>query len=144
VRALENMIKRFVIRQDEQLVVRELSRPRPTPGAPPAVPVTLPPDYNSVALPAFHSPSSAAPPAAPPAGDAPQAAGAADAPGGGESQVGHRLADIAREASTAAERRAISAALDQVHWNRRKAAQMLGVSYKTLLNKIKDTGIERP
>jgi hypothetical protein len=31
-----------------------------------------------------------------------------------------------------------------VHWNRRKAAVLLGVSYKTLLNKIKETGIERP
>src|SRR5581483_10002162 len=29
VRELENMIKRFVILQDEQLVVRELNRPRP-------------------------------------------------------------------------------------------------------------------
>ncbi|MGH9346658.1 MAG: helix-turn-helix domain-containing protein [Vicinamibacterales bacterium] len=39
---------------------------------------------------------------------------------------------------------AISDTLRHVHWNRRKAAQMLGVSYKTLLNKIKETGIERP
>jgi len=38
----------------------------------------------------------------------------------------------------------IAATLRQVHWNRRKAAQILGVSYKTLLNKIKETGIERP
>ena len=38
----------------------------------------------------------------------------------------------------------IADTLRQVHWNRRKAAQLLGVSYKTLLNKIKETGIERP
>ena len=31
IRELENMIKRFVILQDEQLVIRELSRPRPMP-----------------------------------------------------------------------------------------------------------------
>ena len=31
-----------------------------------------------------------------------------------------------------------------MHWNRRKAAQLLGVSYKTLLNKIKETGLEQP
>ena len=37
----------------------------------------------------------------------------------------------------------IADTLRQVHWNRRKAAQLLGVSYKTLLNKIKETGIER-
>jgi DNA-binding NtrC family response regulator len=28
-----------------------------------------------------------------------------------------------------------------VRWNRRKAAEHLGVSYKTLLNKIKECGI---
>ena len=43
-----------------------------------------------------------------------------------------------------AERAIISDTLKQVHWNRRKAAQLLGVSYKTLLNKIKETGLERP
>ena len=60
------------------------------------------------------------------------------------SQDGRRLADVAREAQLTAERTVISATLRQVHWNRRKAAQILGVSYKTLLNKIKETGIERP
>jgi DNA-binding NtrC family response regulator len=60
------------------------------------------------------------------------------------SADGRRLADVAREAALAAERVAISDTLRQVHWNRRKAAQILGVSYKTLLNKIKETGIERP
>ena len=33
--------------------------------------------------------------------------------------------------------------LRQVHWNRRRAAEQLGVSYKTLLNKIKECGISR-
>ena len=49
----------------------------------------------------------------------------------------------AKRRSTA-ERTVIADTLRQVHWNRRKAAQLLGVSYKTLLNKIKETGIERP
>ena len=31
--------------------------------------------------------------------------------------------------------------LQQVHWNRRRAAEQLGVSYKTLLNKIKEWSI---
>ena len=54
---------------------------------------------------------------------------------------GRRLLDVVREASLAAERVAILDTLRQVRWNRRKAAQMLGVSYKTLLNKIKETDI---
>jgi DNA-binding NtrC family response regulator len=57
---------------------------------------------------------------------------------------GRRLSDVAREAALSAERTVIADTLRQVHWNRRKAAQLLGVSYKTLLNKIKETGIERP
>ena len=60
------------------------------------------------------------------------------------SQEGRRLSDVAREAALNAERTVIAETLRQVHWNRRKAAQLLGVSYKTLLNKIKETGIERP
>ena len=55
-----------------------------------------------------------------------------------------RQAEVAREAALAAERAVISDTLKQVHWNRRKAAVLLGVSYKTLLNKIKETGLERP
>ena len=54
------------------------------------------------------------------------------------------MSEVAREAALAAERTVIAETLRQVHWNRRKAAQLLGVSYKTLLNKIKETGIERP
>jgi len=53
------------------------------------------------------------------------------------------LAAVAKAASMKAERAAIEQTLGQVHWNRRKAAQILGVSYKTLLNKIKECGISR-
>ncbi len=143
VRELENMIKRFVILQDEQLVTRELSRPRltPNPGgvgrAAAADHVEIPPPYHSPP-PQPVAPVSAA--AAEPEDEEPQATDAAAPP----SQEGRRLADVAREAATAAERAVIADTLRQVHWNRRKAAQLLGVSYKTLLNKIKETGVERP
>jgi DNA-binding NtrC family response regulator len=60
-----------------------------------------------------------------------------DATGGGS------LAAVAKAASMKAERAAIEQTLRQVHWNRRKAALILGVSYKTLLNKIKECGISR-
>ena len=139
VRELENMIKRFVILQDEQLVVRELSKPRPVSSGAPAPPS----EYGAP----YQSPSSS--PAAPDPDedeeesedDAPVAVAVAPAPG---QHDGRRLADVAREAALTAERVVISETLRQVHWNRRKAAQLLGVSYKTLLNKIKETGIERP
>jgi len=56
---------------------------------------------------------------------------------------GSKLADVAKAASTKAERALIEETLSQVHWNRRRAAEQLGVSYKTLLNKIKECGISR-
>ncbi len=48
-----------------------------------------------------------------------------------------------RAAAMKAERALIDKTLNQVHWNRRKASQILEVSYKTLLNKIKECGITR-
>lgn len=39
------------------------------------------------------------------------------------------------------ERKAIDQALARFRWNRRKAAAYLSVSYKTLLNKMKECGI---
>jgi DNA-binding NtrC family response regulator len=56
---------------------------------------------------------------------------------------GSRLADVAKSASIKAERALIEETLNSVHWNRRRAAEQLGVSYKTLLNKIKECGISR-
>ena len=51
------------------------------------------------------------------------------------------LAEVARQAMLKAERDLIIPTLRRVHWNRRKAAPLLGISYKTLLNKIKEQGI---
>jgi len=151
------MIKRFVILQDEALVMRELTKPRPSLQPAPqvmGVPIYSAPQMPATAAdqgtPAYHSPSSgpgAAPPAPMPEPDEDEEVVDEDVPlasGPAGGQDGRRLADVAREAALAAERVAISDTLKQVHWNRRKAAQLLGVSYKTLLNKIKETGIERP
>jgi DNA-binding NtrC family response regulator len=57
--------------------------------------------------------------------------------------AGSRLADVAKAAALKAERAVIEDTLHQVRWNRRRAAEQLGVSYKTLLNKIKECGISR-
>jgi DNA-binding NtrC family response regulator len=131
------MIKRFVILQDEQLVIRELNKPRLVPN--PAGLTTPHPEYS----PPYHTPAPPAAAAPAPAADEeePEDEVAETPPPG---QDGRRLSEVAREAALAAERAVISDTLRQVHWNRRKAAVLLGVSYKTLLNKIKETGIERP
>ncbi|HET9372719.1 MAG TPA: sigma-54 dependent transcriptional regulator [Vicinamibacterales bacterium] len=51
------------------------------------------------------------------------------------------LLELAKRAALAAERTAIERTLIAQRWNRRKAARQLGVSYKTLLNKMKECGI---
>jgi two-component system response regulator AtoC len=40
-----------------------------------------------------------------------------------------------------AEREAIDRVLQHTQWNRKQAARLLGVSYKTLLHKIRDCGL---
>jgi two-component system response regulator AtoC len=131
IRELENMIKRIVILQDEQLVVREMSRaPRQMAayataaiGAPRAVATAVadePDDFDAQEE-----------------EEAQREVAVATAP------AGSRLADVAKAAAMKAERTIIEDTLRQVHWNRRRAAEQLGVSYKTLLNKIKECGISR-
>jgi two-component system, NtrC family, response regulator AtoC len=48
---------------------------------------------------------------------------------------------VARTASRQAERELIREALERTHWNRKRAAQQLKISYKSLLYKIKQTGL---
>lgn len=48
----------------------------------------------------------------------------------------------ARTASRKAERDLIAKALERTHWNRKRAARELQISYKSLLYKIKQTGLE--
>ncbi len=128
IRELENMIKRIVILQDESLVVREMSRaPRTSVAYAGAVAgdtrgatVDEPEDVDESAN---EEPQPDVPVAMAPAGS--------------------RLADVAKAAALKAERTIIEDTLNQVQWNRRRAAEQLGVSYKTLLNKIKESGISR-
>ena len=147
IRELENMIKRVVILQDEHLVIREIhqsmQRAEAASGqaavqAAAAVPVLVGVAPGAFAAGAATLP---VPPQVLPAAEPPDAAddtveSAAEATNGS-------LATVAKAAATKAERAAIEHTLRQVHWNRRKAAQILGVSYKTLLNKIKECGISR-
>jgi transcriptional regulator with PAS, ATPase and Fis domain len=161
IRELENMMKRLVILQDEQLAFTEIERnarvraanaaqvpaaaavavaegtPEPVAvGAasaigsiPPPVAHVAPPPLTAVPTPAFVSPPES------------ETVEGADAPPADETDGS--LAAVAKAAAMKAERALIEKTLRQVHWNRRKAAQILGVSYKTLLNKIKECGISR-
>jgi two-component system, NtrC family, response regulator AtoC len=54
------------------------------------------------------------------------------------------LREISRRASAAAERVAILGILQATGWNRRRAARLLRVSYKTLLSKIKSLDLKGP
>jgi transcriptional regulator with GAF, ATPase, and Fis domain len=71
-------------------------------------------------------PVEALPPAPPPAPSAPQLG----------------LREIGRLAACAAEKQALSDVLHQVRWNRKAAARILKVSYKTLLLKIGEYGLD--
>ena len=131
IRELENMIKRFVILQDDNLVQRELDKPRMGP-----ISMSAPGDALA---PPFQSPSST-----PPSDEEEDEDELDEDIAAPPEQDGRRLVEVAREAALNAERTVIAETLRRVHWNRRKAAELLGVSYKTLLNKIKETGLEQP
>jgi two-component system response regulator AtoC len=136
IRELENVVKRYVILQDPELVIGELQadeRDRPVHA----------PAINGSAM----QVRSTRPGNPVPGGDAPPAAAqhptgrGAQSDGHGDPDLAISLPALAREASLVAERVAIQHALSVFRWNRRKAARQLGVSYKTLLNKMKECGI---
>jgi DNA-binding NtrC family response regulator len=52
------------------------------------------------------------------------------------------LREVGRRVAQEAEREAIDRVLQHTGWNRKRAAALLGVSYKTLLHKIRDCGLE--
>ncbi len=63
-------------------------------------------------------------------------------PAAGEADAGAQsLRDIGKRAARDAEREALKRVLYQTNWNRKKAARILEVSYKTLLQKIKECGL---
>jgi len=51
------------------------------------------------------------------------------------------LKEVTRQSVQRSEREAIFRALSTVEWNRRKASRLLGISYRSLLYKIRDYGI---
>jgi two-component system response regulator AtoC len=128
VRELQNLVRRAVVLGTEAAVRKEIGlgfsvaarRTLPAPG--PAIEI-------AAAAPAAGAASTAVathPPADPPPID------------GNTS-----LKDISRIAAREAERVLILRMLQQTRWNRKEAAQILGISYKALLYKIKDAGLDK-
>jgi len=145
IRELENMIKQIVVLQDEQMVIREIGRQTQrlaaTAGAaagagggagmsfPDPIPMPVPAPAGAAPAPGTQLPDEDDDPVE--EDEVVPAEGAVS------------LTEVSRAAALKAERALIEQTLQQVHWNRRKAAALLGVSYKTLLNKIKECGISR-
>ena len=146
IRELENMMKRLVVLQDETLILAELGRLRTARanaeaednarGGPREHVGTIPMSRPPMAVaPPPPMPTYAIPPPAPPEPVAAVSAMNHNAEGG------VNLQELARTAAMGAEKEAIQHALERFRWNRRKTAEYLQVSYKTLLNKMKECGI---
>ena len=58
--------------------------------------------------------------------------------------IAESLREIARRGAREAERKALAEVLERVNWNRAEASRILKVSYKTLLNKICECGLQTP
>jgi transcriptional regulator with GAF, ATPase, and Fis domain len=124
VRELENLVKRMVILGTDEPIRRELAE---------AISAR---SRSNGAIPVLNAPPAPIPAPAPPAAAPPAPAPPPGVPAGS-------LKDIARQAAREAERELIFRTLHQTRWNRREAAQLLGISYKALLYKIKEAELDR-
>ena len=130
VRELENLVKRMVILGTDAQIRRDLAdaiagrhlRVGPIPALQPAIPAA-----------AAAGTAPAAAPAAPPPAAVPAPA----------TVFTGSLKDIGRHAAREAERELIFRTLQHTRWNRREAAEILGISYKALLYKIKEAELDR-
>jgi two-component system response regulator AtoC len=126
VRELENAIKRIVVLGSDTAVRHEIAEAiadrDPYVGR---VPVMVPSQDQAPAPARTVLPAAAAPVSA--------------APDGSESCS---LKVIARKAAREAERTLIARTLQHTRWNRREAAEILGISYKALLYKIKEAELD--
>jgi transcriptional regulator with GAF, ATPase, and Fis domain len=136
VRELENLVKRMVILGSDAPIRRDVAdsiagRALRVSAIPALQPAAATPPAPAVPLPASPPPAPAAPV---------QDTGTTAPP---PSNVSGSLKDIARHAAREAERELIFRTLQQTRWNRREAAEILGISYKALLYKIKDAELDK-
>src|SRR5438034_856584 len=152
VRQLENLIKRMVVLGSEAPIVQELkfpssSAPRPT--AAPLQPVMPPPAAAAPPVPAAQYAGvpamvgAGAAMAGAPASIGMGSVAAVAGPAGASAPTNVSLKDIARTAAREAERELILRMLTRTRWNRKEAAEILGISYKALLYKIKENGLDK-
>jgi two-component system response regulator AtoC len=161
VRELENLIKRTVVLGTEEPIKREMQRNatrqpavvgasanvagQPAAraanhfggyakaGGPGIPPMRYP---GTPVAPAHANGRSSMPPVPPAASPASIAAAATEA-------GNYSLKDISRTAAREAERELILKMLQQTRWNRKETAEILGISYKALLYKIKENGLDK-
>jgi transcriptional regulator with PAS, ATPase and Fis domain len=148
VRQLENLIKRMVVLGSEAPIINELRQPAaafhhsafstasaPRPVAPPREPLMPPPAAATMVAPF----AAVAAPVSPVGLES--VAAVADSAIASNGNVS--LKDIARSAAREAERELILRMLTKTRWNRKEAAEILGISYKALLYKIKENGLDK-
>ena len=137
IRELENLIKRTVVLGSEAPIRKEIAHGIAIAAQRQASVVSRQP---SVA-PAIRNPQSAIVPvvgSGPTAPLTPTEIACAAAAAGNYS-----LKDISRTAAREAERELIFKMLQQTRWNRKETAEILGISYKALLYKIKENGLDK-
>jgi two-component system response regulator AtoC len=134
VRELENAIKRTVILGTDMPIRREIAQ------------AIASRDPHVGPIPVLEVAPPAAAHAGPAAGAVGTALAPAPAPADAEPPLPEgpcSLKDIARHAAREAERKLIARTLQHTRWNRREAAEILGISYKALLYKIKEAELDR-
>ena len=144
IRQLENMIKRMVVLGGESAIVSELRQPAASYPARGSMGSPRPGQRAPAPRPASVEPPPAPSPMFAAASAEAVAVGAAAAVSMGSVMAGTiSLKDISRAAARDAERELILRMLTRTRWNRKEAAEILGISYKALLYKIKESGLDK-
>jgi len=129
VRELENLAKRIVVLGSESSVLKDLQHTavagRQYPAAPSPTSHAVASMAAAVADQTLHHEA--------------RAAAAVSPIGPGQ----YSLKDVSRQAARVAERELILRMLQHTRWNRKEAAGILGISYKALLYKIKENGLDK-
>jgi transcriptional regulator with PAS, ATPase and Fis domain len=149
VRQLENLVKRMVVLGSEAPIVHELQQPVVQFNHWPQTSASVPRPTSQPLQPIMPPPAVAAAASAPiavasaPAAIDRAAVAASGRPSGASAAGSVSLKDISRTAARGAERELILRMLTRTRWNRKEAAEILGISYKALLYKIKENGLDK-